>query len=298
MLGDSIKSIKTFKQYFFESSLRSLYHFSELYNIASICSENKFKLTFSGSSDVEKYKFKYNYFLSLSRIPTGIYGYKEKTTPIAFGLIEMDYQKLSDKFVIKPFHYWKTMDDGGRRKESEDRLFSNKPTIDNAKKYIICVHVYLPKIEHSFQKMVIDEINLIAHSGVDYWIYPTPSDLYARNPKKRYKLGDDYQYSLNFDSSVSRTGKNTPKYVLDDAKEMKQILDWIENPSKETSNYSYYYLSFITDTINLFSRYRKDHNKYDSIQTQIHRLANLIKTRKKSLEGLIKTAWKLSEEFR
>jgi hypothetical protein len=130
-------------KYKIESGISDIiYHFTSIYNAAKILKEDQFALTFvSGADDANKPKNKY-YYLSTTRSKVGAYhvdsaGY--------FGvLLKLDGTKLRNNYIGNPVDYW------GRefrkvaptKHEMEDRIWSEKPSIKPATKYIEEIHVY------------------------------------------------------------------------------------------------------------------------------------------------------------
>lgn len=120
-----------------------LYHGTSVENLISILESDTFKLVFTrldkptGFLSGEKL-----YFMSTSRHALGSY---HKDLGYASALIVLDGVRLSNKYSGSPMDYWGEW----RRKadptsfESEDRVWSNTPTIPNASSYIKEVRLYL-----------------------------------------------------------------------------------------------------------------------------------------------------------
>jgi arsenate reductase-like glutaredoxin family protein len=116
-----------------------LYHATQIPNATNILKENKFTLTFvSGADDAQKPQTKY-YYLSTTRSKLGSY---HAGTRIGTILV-LDGRKLSHNYVGNPVDYW------GRefrkvapsKNEMEDRIWSDKPFIKPAAKYIKEIHI-------------------------------------------------------------------------------------------------------------------------------------------------------------
>ena len=124
----------------------TVYHYTSISSAANILEENRFALTFiSGSDDVNKPKDKY-YYLSTTRSKIGSYHIGS-----TFGvLLKLNGTSLRNNYVGNPVDYW------GRefrkvapsKNEMEDRIWSAKPFIEPATKYIEEVHIYFTDVTH------------------------------------------------------------------------------------------------------------------------------------------------------
>jgi len=118
-----------------------VYHYcGSIRNAVQILKEDQFKLTFvSGSDDVNLPKNKF-YYLSTTRSPIGSYHVDDSSGV----LLKLDGQKLQQNYIGNPVDYW------GRefrkvapsKNEMEDRIWSDKPVIKPATKYIDEIHIY------------------------------------------------------------------------------------------------------------------------------------------------------------
>jgi hypothetical protein len=116
-----------------------VYHFTSYVNTLNILKENRFALTFvSGSDDTSKPNKKY-YYLSTTRSRIGSY-HVGHTWGV---LLKLNGVALRHNNVGNPVDYW------GRdfrkvapsKNEMEDRIWSDKPYIENATKYIDEIHI-------------------------------------------------------------------------------------------------------------------------------------------------------------
>lgn len=115
-----------------------VWHFTHPNVAAKIIDQNKFELTIGASADASKFAGKRPYFLSLTRQKWGGYGKNYKSR------IQLDGRKLSQKYKGGPLDYWQmSSPTGPLSDEFEDRLYSNEPSIPNAKNYIVKVDVLL-----------------------------------------------------------------------------------------------------------------------------------------------------------
>jgi hypothetical protein len=228
------------------SPLRRLYHYTDLSKAVKIITQNKFELTYAKGPDASKLKgFRRNFYISCSTIARGRYatgmGGKFYSGSVQCN-IELDASKLSDKYKISPVDYWyypgqARMNSAGTNEmdETEERILSRDHKIPNAKKYIIAVHIYVPpedrmrKMRQSEEQIgrIQEEIKLIAHSGVDYYIYDDIKYFTVLRREKAHKLkSDTYQYEL-------RHMDNPSRYDLKNEQELTWMVDWLLDPNFE-----------------------------------------------------------------
>lgn len=168
-----------------------LYHSTKLPNLLNILQKNSFILTPSiGSDSEEKYQTKKDktYFLSLSRSKTGSY-HKDYPNTV---LLVLDGDKLNQNFYGKPIDYWDTFPDQ-KRSEMEDRLFHDKPTIQNASKYIDEIHILIKaKWEEEIPNEYIREIlqaKLMAKKlNIPFYIYDDSKDFKNLNKENSISI--------------------------------------------------------------------------------------------------------------
>jgi uncharacterized protein YdcH (DUF465 family) len=284
----------SFEEFYNEStsSFRRLYHYTQLSTVVSIVTSNRFELTFSSGAD--ELSSKYSFYLSCTRIPTGQYAYPYYKNSVHC-LIELDASKVSNNYKIVPIDYW-----GGMKDESEDRILSNKSSIDNAKSYIHAIHIYIPddkedrdnRIKRGYKVddldeakiRIKDEINKIVHSGVEYYLYDNINDFSRLNTKKAHKVGEEYQYEL------------IPRYKSDWTRhdnEFLNVIDWLENPTPENHRRKYDAYDFELDT----DIHNNKRRMTPSTQNALSKLAKLMRVRKKTVKELIKDAQMKSEDY-
>ena len=119
-----------------------LYHYTSIENTLSVLKNNQFKLTVAlNSDDTLKPQQKF-YYLSTTRSKIGSYhigsaGY--------FGvLLKLNGRKLHQNYTGTPVDYWGPdfRKAAPSKNEMEDRVWSDKPFIESATKYIDEIHVY------------------------------------------------------------------------------------------------------------------------------------------------------------
>jgi hypothetical protein len=239
-----------------------------------IIKTNTFQLTFSGGTQADNRSDKYHFYLSCSRIPDGGYTHGDSKTGVQVNL-ELDGQKLAQNYRIDPIKYWgdwtvKASEPESRRRydENEDRIWSRKPTIPDARKYIVTAHVYLPPVREDYmwnqeQKKNVPKLShdytsgpqhprifsifeMAQTSGVPFLFY---------NNFKAYKLADrrraieiDFsKISLDdkdeykpFYSSEESDDREVERVVGDEVYGLKPMIDWLENPASPESKRMYW----------------------------------------------------------
>jgi len=278
------------------SPLRRLYHYTDVFKAAKIVSENKFELTYGKGADARANpNYKRNFFLSTSSIARGRYGtgsegkYYSKTFHC---VIELDASKVSDNYKIVPVNYWGTtsMD------ETEERILSRDHKITNAKKYIIAIHIYVPPLDEEDKKrheMKIDHINMIAQSGVEYYVYNNINDFQVLRREKAHKLEDTHQYELR--------SMREREYTLDQEDRFVETINWLLDPNAEIEEKTKNRLERNWNWQELFSTINTDiHNEMRRMrpktQRALHKLSEYQRKTKKSLEDIAKDAFYRNRE--
>ena len=123
-----------------------LYHATMLPNLLKILETNQFRLTPDIGTQSERSIRKKNkiYYLSTARSRLGSHHTSGLDYSKTQTLLVLDGNKLAqDGFSGKPVDYWgPEFRKVGDKNEMEDRIFSPKPYIDNAQKYIKEIHIY------------------------------------------------------------------------------------------------------------------------------------------------------------
>ena len=123
-----------------------LYHTTNAYRLESILSSDTFRLTAGIGTDAENATIKNPYFMSFARSMTSAYSqFREPYAPATF--MKIDGRKLSSNYSGKSVDYWFTGEKRDtnymKHNEMEDRIFSTKPEIKNATKYIDEIYIYV-----------------------------------------------------------------------------------------------------------------------------------------------------------
>jgi hypothetical protein len=111
-----------------------VWHFTSPQSAKKIIEQNKFELSIVSGADISKFGGTKQYYLSTARQKWGGYGKSYDCR------LELDGRKLSQRYKGDAIDYWQM---GSQGTEYEDRLFSNEPTIPNAKNYIKRVDLFL-----------------------------------------------------------------------------------------------------------------------------------------------------------
>jgi hypothetical protein len=149
-----------------------LYHYTSLSAATKILQENRFALTFvSGSDDTHKPGNKY-YYLSTTRSKIGSYHISSAEN---YGvLLKLDGVKLRSNYIGNPVDYWgrEFRKAAPSKNEMEDRIWSEKPYIEPAKKYIDEIHIYFVDVEHPVLKKQLKQLLILAKkSNIPTFIY-------------------------------------------------------------------------------------------------------------------------------
>ena len=150
-----------------------VYHYT--YNIKDILQSNTINLSSSLGTSADKYSDKF-FFLSLSRTPGVNIGYGRFHN----SRLVLDGNKLNQNFKSIPVDYWGDKRGDVDRSEYEDRIISDKPTIDNISKYIIRIEIVdsEPKRKRNYQLL-----QLAKERNIPIFFYLNKNDLQRqRNP--------------------------------------------------------------------------------------------------------------------
>lgn len=155
-----------------------VYHSTGLHNVVKILADNTFRLTpdIGTSSEASQRPSEEKlYYMSFSRSKTGSFHYPVSEYAVGQALIVLDGQRLmAAGYSGKPIEYWGF----GDKDEMEDRIFSTKPTIPNANKYISEIHVYFKSNERDdkdrdsiFIRLLRKLYRQSAQLGIQIYIY-------------------------------------------------------------------------------------------------------------------------------
>jgi len=121
-----------------------LYHVSQIHNVRDMLTDNAIRLTpdFGTGAEKEHQPEGKIYYLSTARSKTGSYGYPVSDHQKNGAMVVFDGQALmAAGYTGKAIDYWGPEFRALGKDEMEDRIFSKKPTIPNASKYIKEIHI-------------------------------------------------------------------------------------------------------------------------------------------------------------
>jgi len=189
-----------------------LYHYiSPIYLIKALKNNKLTTIAAMGSDSdyiINKKKF---YYLSTTRSKSS--GYKKSNAKIV-----LDGRKLKQRYKFAPVDYWqysksdklpkKVYSGAMTSLEQEDRIITDKPSIPNAKDYILEVHIQVGYT--AIDKIVENIIKICNNENIPIFLYDKTTNFYNQikpiNPK-------DYIYA-NRDDDYS-TIDNTSEIITD-----------------------------------------------------------------------------------
>lgn len=264
-------------------SHRPLYHATSLGAALSIINTNTFQLTFAGGTSSDNSHGRKMFYLSTSRLPNGGYTVNDyHANPNC--KFELDGTLLSQNHEIKPVDYWGIARSSKHRSadENEDRIWSQKPSIRNAAKYIVALHVFVPKREDPMHKMVHDLIEQSKQGKIDIIFYNN-LDAYKLVDKRRAIQPEDpnsVEYNIPYKSN----------YMARSIEDLRKTCEWLKDP---TPNDFWHKRAYGFD---FHSGVEADVHNMRSVKTQeaqdvLYDIARLMrKTNSRSIKELVKKA--------
>jgi len=172
-----------------------LFHYTHVNNVLGILQKDAFILHpyVGNDSEMEMGKMGRMWYMSTTRSKSG--GYTAGRD--FYAVLKLDGRKLEQKYKGSPLEYWtKDMRDIDRSRgntELEDRIFSPKPTIPKASKYIEEIHVKIPDDEKKMNdykfKAEIRRLMIAAKKrNISLYMYSNKNDFMTQNKKKAEKL--------------------------------------------------------------------------------------------------------------
>ena len=124
-----------------------VYHYTSISNVINIINSNQFKLSSSMAKAIERNMNGKYFYASFTRSRVGSYHYSHGSKKPLHNntvMIKLNGQSLNHAVSGNAVDYWgpdfRKIDP--TKHEMEDRIVSNRPSIDNIKKYIISVECY------------------------------------------------------------------------------------------------------------------------------------------------------------
>lgn len=170
-----------------ESLSETVYHYTHLKKLLNILKTNKFNLTTSFGQDSDDLSTKNkNYYMSFTRSRIGQFHYPQYKSGSQAVILVIDGKKLSNTYEGKPVEYWQF----GRqlKNEMEDRLFSNKPEIDNATSYIKEIHTFSANPDSNEYKLLRQAYIEASKNKISFYFYNDSKAFDLLNKQKSIKL--------------------------------------------------------------------------------------------------------------
>lgn len=222
-----------------------LYHYTYIPNLINIFKENKFHAStnLGSSADLNVNKGEFFFFSTQRTKPLTGYGSRHGTNVA----IVLDGRKLMQKYKGAPVDYWSySMDrndwkddrhymDALQSKELEDRFFIKTPTIDNAIKYILEIHILLDSID---QKELNQILKYIKEYNVPTYFYDDKKIFSQQNKSKSINPN-----SIQLKPEKEKYGERLPTYLLQELGQLI-IIDNEENKEKLFNLIDKYYIKF------------------------------------------------------
>jgi hypothetical protein len=238
-----------------------LYHFTLMDKAVSILEENKFKLkTMVGTAHEETISKDY-YYLSTTRHKLGGYHLDRDQGAI----LVLDGKKLATKYSGDPIDFWgeEFRKVSPTKFEAEDRIWSKDPTIENAARYVLEVHVAIKLGKDNYHldydlKSLRRLLNASQAHNIPVYVYDNEKDFKTLNknhtiPLKDIPFKEDEVKTEEEGYPYTKTNYLEPWYEL-------YVKDNKEDLSKEAKallykfQYHDYYESFYSDVHNAKSR--------------------------------------------
>ena len=199
----------------FEGISDILFHRTGFKNLIQILEKDQFELrpTFAKPSEQEQTRRKTDlYFMSTARTKNSKY-ISDSRSPV----LTLDGKKLKQNYSGYGMDYygpaWREIQSG--EYEQEDRVFSQKPNIENAKKYILLIEIVMEY--NSDQANNIFKIYSMAKkSGIPIKFYDSIQDRNTgKNPLSEKQVREELKRNLKKPDNRPYTPPKRPMYVGD-----------------------------------------------------------------------------------
>lgn len=183
-----------------------VYHFTSPHAALNICRTNTLNMSECMTRVADTMHNKKLFYLSTTRQFNGTQGYSRGYN----ARIELDGQKLNERFEAKPVNYW-----GSRMaSEYEDRLFSDEPYITDANKYIRKISLLVEGTYENEYAVAYHCLLFALQNGINVEVYGNIKDF--NNPRSTNIINDKIlsMTSLNGVNPLRLEGKNNLIYAL------------------------------------------------------------------------------------
>lgn len=173
------------KEYLNESLTSKVYRMEPFRNFCNTIIDNKFytSLAYGIPTEYDLIKNKKSYYLSFMRTRSNYFS--GETSIMTFAMMTIDGQKFNHNFKTIPVDYWGC---GPEKSESEDRIITNKPYIENAMSYIKHVDFHFCNLYSNEEFPLI--ANILANNNISFDVYDDPKHCLFQN--KKYAVSVDY----------------------------------------------------------------------------------------------------------
>jgi hypothetical protein len=173
-----------------------LYHSTHANNVLKILKSDSFRLHpyVGNDAEMEMGKMGKMWYMSTTRSKTGGF---TSTTPF-YAVLKLDGRKLGQKYKGSPMEYWgkgmRSVDKTRDSTEMEDRIYSPKPTIPKASKYITEIHMILPEKEsdrmkdYKFKTEIRQLLLEAKKRRIPLYMYDDKSSFLVQNKKKAISI--------------------------------------------------------------------------------------------------------------
>jgi hypothetical protein len=203
-----------------------------------------------------------------------------------FAVMELNASKLADRYEIIPVDYWhpsKTTGDKNPKDETEDRVISTKPDINNAEKYITRIFLYTG----DGNELSRNTINTISNCDLPVYVFRKEHDLYLRNIKKAELIQGNNEESSPRELYVPE-GDVSKDYVV---RELNNLYNFIVDPSMENREK-------ITGPINSADELlnNNSHSKVQEVREIVYKFQELQRKTNTSIRNLLIKAIELFDK--
>lgn len=165
-----------------------VFHATYINQLANILTSNTFTLSTSIGTDADdEHQNGKLFYLSTTRTRLG--KYHANNSGYGSVLLTLDGRKLGQRFSGKAIDYWgeEFRQHYKGAYEEEDRVFSDEPTIANAKSYILKIDIFLEDWE-SKKKLVRIIVREALKYKIPLFFYNDRTSWLSGNVKKSYKI--------------------------------------------------------------------------------------------------------------
>lgn len=168
-----------------------LYHITNSGALSSILESNRFEMKPSDGTSVEREQAPDAYYFSCARSRTS--AYFQRNASHASAIIVLDGDKLAQRYKAKPTNYWGDMQHLNND-EMEDRVYSKRPFIPNAKSYITEIHMMRDKFPSNptwYNSRVYEIYRAAKFARIPIYMYGFTDVSYFLSDEERKRVRDN-----------------------------------------------------------------------------------------------------------